>query len=446
MYAVSVVGLGKLGACMAAAMSSKGLRVFGVDLNGDVVAAINAGQAPTHEPGLDELVAANFDRLTASTDYSQAILETDITFIVVPTPSDEDGAFSLTYVTGVGESIGRALRRKDAYHLVVLTSTVLPGGTEAGLKLALERESGRECGPDFGLCYSPEFVALGSVIRDFLNPELVLIGESDVRAGDVLAGLYGRILESDPPIERMTTPNAELAKIALNTFVTTKITFANMLAEMCERLPGGDVDAVTSALGRDSRVGPRYFSAGLGYGGPCFPRDNRALRHWADRIGAPSVLAGSVDELNDRLGELTFARIRERCSSATVVAFLGLSYKPGSNVLEGSWPLRLAVRLADEGVPIVAYDPLAEVLPAGALDRRIQVVDSLATALDQADVVVVANPDPAFVGLQPADLPDRPVVLIDCWRVMRNAFEESPGVDYVALGLERQLASTLTPP
>src|SRR5205823_399946 len=153
-----------------------------------------------------------------------------------------------------------------------LTSTVLPGSTRYGLLPVLEGASGKRCGRDFGLCYSPEFIALGTVIKDFLRPDFLLIGESDSAAGDQLQDLYRDVCETQPPVARMSWVNAELTKIAVNTYVTMKITFANSLAMLCQRLPGGDIDAVTSALGLDSRIGPRYLKAGLGYGGPCFPR------------------------------------------------------------------------------------------------------------------------------------------------------------------------------
>jgi UDPglucose 6-dehydrogenase len=299
----------------------------------------------------------------------------------------------------------------------------------------LDAASGQECGAGFGLCYSPEFIALGSVLHDFLNPDLVLIGESDERAGEQLAGIYRRVLDKDAPIQRMAIANAELAKISLNTFVTTRITFANMLAEMCERLPEGDVDAVTTALGLDSRVGPRYFEAGLGFGGPCFPRDNDALRFWSSAVGVPAPIAGSTNELNHELGRGVVAKVAERCGPESTVAVLGLSYKPGSPVLEGSVPLELATALAGRGFQVVAFDPLSDAFEAGAIDDRIRLVRSLQEAVGAADVVVIANADPAFAALGPDDLPGRPLVVFDCWRLLRVRLEGAPNVEYVALGL-----------
>lgn len=435
MSALSVIGMGKLGACMAAAMAHRGFDVIGVDLNPAAVVAIDAGRAPVYEPGLAEMLEESSERLRGTNDYHEAVLTTDATFVIVPTPSEADGGFSLDYVNAVGEELGAALRDKDDYHLVVLTSTVLPGATEGEFLPVLERASGKSCGSGFGLCYSPEFIALGSVLRDFLNPDMILIGESDRRAGETLAGIYEQVVGPDVPIQRMGIPNAELAKISLNTFLTTKITFANMLAEMCEQLPGGDIDAVTEALGLDTRIGGRYFSGGLGFGGPCFPRDNAALRVWSDDREVPGLLASSTDRLNSELGARTVAKVAELCLPDHTAVVLGLSYKPGSPVLEGSAALRLAEGLLERGVPVVAYDPLADLLDKTALDQRIEVAGSLQDALDRAGVVVVANPEPAFAELRESDFPPRRIVVYDCWRLLREALRWCRLIDYMAVGL-----------
>ena len=160
------------------------------------------------------------------------------------------------------KSVGRGLAGRDAYHVVVVGSTVMPGSCEAELGPALERASGRRIGDDLGLCYSPEFIALGNVIRDMLEPDMVLIGESDSRAGDVQERLYRGVCENDPPFRRMSLVNAELTKIAVNTYVTMKISYANALADMCDRLPGADVDVVTDALGLDTRIGREVSARG----------------------------------------------------------------------------------------------------------------------------------------------------------------------------------------
>src|SRR5215475_1142461 len=187
---ISVVGLGKLGSPLAACLAAKGLTVVGVDHDQHKVDAVNQGKAPVNEPGLADMIGQCRGRLFAIADVQGAVAQTDITFIVVSTPSDPAGGFSLRYVEPVCQAIGRALANKASYHLVCLTSTVMPGTTGGPVRELLERVTGKKVGPDFGLCYSPEFIALGSVIRDFLNPDMLLIGESDAHAGDTLQALY----------------------------------------------------------------------------------------------------------------------------------------------------------------------------------------------------------------------------------------------------------------
>jgi UDPglucose 6-dehydrogenase len=432
----SIVGLGKLGASMAAAIASRGFETVGVDINHRAVELLAAGRAPVQETGLEEMIEANRERLHATTSHEEAILNSDLTFVIVPTPSDERGAFSLQYAAWAFREIGRALALKKGYHNVVLTSTVLPGSTRHGLLPILERESGKKCGRDFGLCYSPEFIALGSVIRDFLNPDFTLVGEFDERAGSQLAACYAEIMPHTPPCQRMSLENAELAKIALNAFITTKITFANMLADICERIPGGDVDVVSDTLGLDRRIGRKYLTGALGYGGPCFPRDNVALGYMARALGTQADLAETTDRANRSLVEKMAERLRPVVESGTTVAVLGLAYKPFSHIVEESQAIYLAKALSRAGARIVAYDPLANEAANLELHGQVVILDSIKDCLAQAEVVLITTPDPAFKALTPADFDGEKsqVTVFDFWRILdRQRFARS-NIRYIPVG------------
>jgi len=433
---VSVVGLGKLGACMAAAMASRGVPTIGVDVNADAVNSIRRKRAPVFEPGLAELIGNTNGLLNATTDIATAIQETQITFVVVPTPSNREGAFSLGYVCSAMEQIGRALRIKFGYHTVVLTSTVLPGSTEYVVKPLLEEVSGRQCGPDFGLCYSPEFIALGSVLRDFLNPDLLLIGECDDTAGVCLESFYRKGLRIEAPAKRMAPVNAELAKIALNTYVTTKITFANLLAELCERVPGGDVDAVTEALGMDRRIGARYLKGALGYGGPCFPRDNHALACLMEEVGVPADLPRAVDRLN-RLQPGRVVSMVDKLTKRTSerIAVLGLAYKPDTNVVEESQGIAIALGLIQRGYKVSVFDPAANDAARRHLGDSVSYADTIADCIGDAGVIVLATDWPEFRNVLSltADRVPAPII-IDGWRTLRDQ-PVSDDVSYRAIGL-----------
>ena len=207
---ISVIGLGKLGLCSAACFASKGYEVIGVDINTDFVEQINKGKNPIQETGLTSLLKKAKPNLKATTDYKDAILNSQVTFIIVPTPSEADGCFSNEYLEKSLQSIGRALKEKKDYHIVVITSTVMPGTSEHVGKYILERESGKKCGEDFGIAYNPEFIALGSVINDFLNPDMLLIGEGTKKDGDVLQKIYEKTCDNEPSFARMSLVNSEI--------------------------------------------------------------------------------------------------------------------------------------------------------------------------------------------------------------------------------------------
>jgi len=432
----SIVGLGKLGASMAAAIGSRGHQVIGVDVNHRSVDLLNSGHAPVQETGLEEMIAANKERIRATRSHEEAILNSDITFVIVPTPSDDRGAFSLQYAAWAFKEIGKALAKKKGYHVVVLTSTVLPGATRYGLLPVLEKESGKTCGPDFGLCYSPEFIALGSVIRDFLNPDFTLIGESDDRCGALLEKAYAEIMVNNAPCKRMSLENAELTKISVNAFVTTKITFANMLADMCERIPGGNVDVVTAAIGADKRVGTKYLKGGLGFGGPCFPRDNVALSFMARALGTSADVSEATDRSNRGMPERIVKHLKSRIKRGTTVAILGLAYKPHSHIIEESQPIEIAWQLFKLGARVVAFDPLAREGAQTEFRGQILMLDSLADCLAQAEVVLVTTPDPAFQKLTAEDFPpfENPVMVVDFWRILQASLSNQPNIEYVPAG------------
>lgn len=427
---ISIIGLGKLGAPMVAAYASKGYRVIGVDVNPRSVQLINEARPPVFEPRLAEFLEANKERISATQNYEEAVLNSDITFIIVPTPSELHGGFSNKYIVEVAKEIGSVLKKKSDFHLVNLVSTVVPGSTENVLKPTLEEYSGKKCGEDFGLCYNPEFIALGNVIEDLLYPDFVLIGEFNKKSGDVLENFYENFCPNNPPIKRLSIINAEISKIALNTFVTTKISYANMMAELCEKIPGADVDAVTDAIGCDKRIGHRYLKGALGYGGPCFPRDNRALVYSARRFGVNLPIAEATDTINrnqvPRIKEIILSVLPQNGK----VGILGLSYKPDTNVIERSQALEIAKTLSEDGVSVVVYDPKAMENAKKVLGGKSVFVDSAKECIQEADVIVIAVPCKEFKDIEPVWLEGKTV--LDCWKTLEP--EKLKNVRYLAIG------------
>jgi UDPglucose 6-dehydrogenase len=425
--AVSVVGLGKLGASMVAGFASKGFNVIGLDKYEDIVNKLNKHLSPVEETDVQDYIERFAEQISATTDYDFAVINSSITFVIVPTPSDERGAFITDFAEEAFKNIGSALKKKSDYHVVVLTSTVLPGATRTNLLPLLEKYSGKKCGSDFGLCYSPEFIALGTVIRDFLNPDFYLIGQFDQRSGDVLENINAKVANNNAPSKRMTIENAELAKISINGFVTMKISFANMLNQICEELPTGNIDEVTDALGLDSRIGKKYLRGGMGFGGPCFPRDNVALAFFADAVGVDSSLLKANHNFNVNLSQNIIDRLQINLSKKDVVSVLGLSYKPMSYVIEESSSIYLCKEILKKELKLKVYDPLAIKNAKTELGNKVQYSNSIDECIKSASVIFITNPDDAFLELLKVDFSkyDNQVIIYDFWRHLPNLAEKS---------------------
>lgn len=353
---VSVCGLGKLGACMMATIAARGFEVVGVDIDPEKVRKINEGLPPVEEPLLAETIAAGKPRLRATLDCRETVA-TDATFFIPPSPSLPDGSFSNEFLLKAMQPVASALKEAGKQgHLFVCSSTTTPGAVDSVLIPMLEREINGVCGRDFHVCYNPEFIALGNVINGLLEPDLVLIGESDAAAGAALAELYKKFNRNSPRIARMSIVSAELAKISLNSFITMKISFTNQLRMIADQFPKSDVHAVLDAIGSDSRIGKKYLRAGLSYGGPCFPRDNRLLAYTARQAGLEAPLAEASDRVNRQANHDLYEKVRLLAGKSGTVAVLGLSYKPDTYITEESAGLLLAQQLKRHGFRVLVHD------------------------------------------------------------------------------------------
>jgi len=410
---ISVMGLGKLGLPMALYFASKHHKVIGVDLNNKLLNDLYNLKCPVDEPGVNDLLKNNQIELTD--DSYKAIGNSKISFIFVGTPNLGDGAFSVKYVHEVGKSIGKALKYTRGYHLVVLRSTVLPGETE-NLKHILEKYSGKKCGKEFGLCHSPEFLALGKVINDISNPEFILIGENDKESGDILEDFYKSVTENDAPVIRTNLVNAEIGKLMLNNYVTLKMDYANMMAEMCEKIKGAHVDEVSNILGHDSRIGRKFLTGGMAYGGTCFPRDNKALIYYMDQIGMSLNLPNVIEKMNNNQTDRLYDFIEERVGKIwnKKIIILGKTFKPDTNVVEESASIKIAEMLDKFGANVLIHDPTDfKQLPK----------------IKDYDIAILATPWKIYKKLTKKDF--KGVTLIDCWRFY------NPNIckDYHAIGI-----------
>ena len=353
---VSVCGLGKLGACMAATFAARGYPVVGVDIDPEKIRLVNAGEPPVDEPLLAETMRDGRERFHATDDPAEAVA-TDASFFIPPSPSLPDGSFATQYLLNAMRPVAQAVRKAGKTgHIFVCSSTTTPGAVDSILIPMLEQEMNWNCGAEFSVCYNPEFIALGNVINGLLEPDFVLIGESDPAAGDALEQFYRRYNRNKCRVARMSIISAELTKISVNSYVTMKISFTNQLRMIAEKFPKADINTILDAIGTDTRIGHKYLRAGLSYGGPCFPRDNRLLAYTARQAGLQAPLA----EASDKVNELTKSNLLEKVTSLTsagaTVLVLGMSYKPDTYITEESAGLHLAQTLKKQGRRVIVHD------------------------------------------------------------------------------------------
>ena len=397
----SVCGLGKLGACIAATLAQRGFTTVGIDIDPEKVRKVNAGQPPVDEPLLAETIAAGRARLRATQDYREAVA-TDVTFFIPPSPSLPDGSFSNEFLLRAMQPVAAAVREKGKKgHLFVCSSTTTPGAVDTVLIPMLERETGGACGREFGMCYNPEFIALGNVVKGLLEPDMVLIGESDPDSGAALEGLYQRYNTNSPRIARMSIISAELTKISVNSYITMKISFTNQLRMIAEQFPKANIHDILEAIGSDSRIGPKYLRAGLSYGGPCFPRDNRLLAYTARQLGLEAPLAEASDRVNQRTNLDLFEKVLRQVSKSDTVAVLGLSYKPDTYITEEAAGLYLAQQLKRHGYKVVVHDYAAKPANAPSL-HEFEHLDDPAALQERAEVkvAVICCPWPQYRSLK----------------------------------------------
>ena len=398
---VSVFGLGKLGACIAATYALRGFNVIGVDIDPAKVNRVNEGLPPVEEPLLAETMAASRARLRATLEVRDAV-PTDATFFIPPSPSLPDGSFSNEFLLKAMQPLAKALKAAGKKgHLFVCSSTTTPNACDTVLIPMIEKETGWKCGPDFGFCYNPEFIALGNVVNGLLDPDMVLIGESHPEYGEALEAAYKKYNRNQPQIARMSIISAELTKISLNSYITMKISFTNQLRLIAEQFPKADIHAMLDALGSDSRIGKKYLRAGLSYGGPCFPRDNRLLAYAAQQVGLEAPLAEASDRVNETTKEALLKRVKKLANKEDAVVVLGLSYKPDTYITEESAGLYMAQKLKREGYKVLVHDCGATPANSPSLHEFEVLADpqALASRYD-IKVAVLCCPWPQYKGVR----------------------------------------------
>jgi UDPglucose 6-dehydrogenase len=431
---VSVVGLGKLGLGLALCLADSGIETVGIDVSETVVNSINNGITPVIEPQYQELIEKLRHKFRASLSHAEAIEKTDITFILVATPSIGDGRFSNRYVKSALKSLAEAFGKSSKKnHLFVISSTVVPGSTEKTFIPLIEQISGKKYKKDFDVCFDPDFVALGTVVKDFKNPDLVIIGESSSEAGARVAALHKQICENEPKISRMSIISGEVAKVSLNAYITMKISFANTVANLCERIEGTDVDAITNAIGADRRISPFYLRGGLAFGGTCFPRDTKAFMTISRQYDIDPILLSAVEDVNVRQNKHLATVVKKYLAEENKVSVLGIAFKDKTPVTEASPAVNLIQELVIDDVDVMVFDPLAMENAHSIFDDEISYANSIEECLTSSPVCVVTLMSKEYKKAIENFWSAKPLTIVDCWRQI-DANKVSKNIKIVAIG------------
>ena len=441
---ISILGIGYVGLCTAVGFASKGYSVIASTHDAEKAAKINKGIPPFHEPSLKKLLEETIQNghlkcLTNKTE--EAVLETDLTFNAVGTPSRPDGSIDLQFIETSTREIGKALKQKGAYHVVVIKSTVVPGTTQDLVKPILEKESKKKCGSDFGLCMNPEFLRQGSAFEDTLHTDRIVIGEYDKKSGDALENLYKGFYGKDiPPTIRTTLSTAELIKYASNSLLATKISFINTIANICEKIPGADIKTVATAVGLDKRIGPLFLNAGLGYGGSCFPKDVKALMAYSKNLGYRLELLEAVENVNkiQPLRAVQFCKALLGTLEGKRIAILGLAFKADTDDMREARVIPIINQLTKEGANVTAYDPVAMPTAKTIFKNKIRYATSATECLENADCCILVTEWNEFKKLKPEDFTKnmKQPILIDGRRIY-NPKVFSQKLKFAAIGLGR---------
>lgn len=418
MNEVSFIGLGKLGLPLATCMAKNGIKIKALDINKKVIEDLNNVKAPFYETDLQRNIELAKENAVYSLNYD-IVSTTDTTVILVNTPSNKkDGSFSNLYIEQAITETCKRLVNKNTYHLFVISSTVMPGSIQDSFIPLIENNTNWKLNKEYGLCYIPDFVALGTIIKDFENPELVVLGQSDDKAGDKALEIYSKVFVNNPPIKRMSLIEAEIAKISLNAYICQKISFSNFLTRVCEKFDNVNVDNITEAIGIDKRISPHYFKGGLSFGGTCFPRDTWAFMKMSDKLGMKAYHLEAAERINQEQDRHLLDKVLKVIldnNLSNEISILGLGFKNNTPVINESASIKLIEKLLDMNYKIHVYDPVEEAVENTNLvfSNKIKYYKTPEECVNNSKLCIVIN-----FNKQYKDLTNwvKDGYIIDCWR------------------------------
>jgi UDPglucose 6-dehydrogenase len=436
---IAFIGAGVVGLTTAAFFASKGIYTIITDKNYSRLELIKNGKIPFYEPKLDQLVNVGLNNGTLVVEYdtTKAIQSSDIVFITVGTPPFEDGSIDLTYIKEATTTIAYSIRSYPVYKLIIIKSTVVPTTTSKIIKPIIDNILNDEGYEDKypAILVNPEFLREGSAVHDTINPHIIVIGSNNGKGANILDKLYRQIYGNNMPIIHTTWENAELIKYANNSFLATKISFINTIANICSRINNADIDTIANAIGLDPRIGSLFLKAGPGYGGSCLPKDVKALIKFAESIGYKPRLLISVDETNE-YQSLEVVNLAEKAVSSLegkIISILGLSFKKDTDDIRNSVSLKVIDHLLRKNAYVKAHDPKSIEHVKAIFGNKIEYHTNVISCLTGADCCIIMVDWDEYKLLTNKDfnvMKDKNV--IDVWRILD--INKLTDIKYIALG------------
>lgn len=429
---IAVVGTGYVGLVAGACLAETGIDVYCVDIDAAKIARLDRGEIPIYEPGLEPLVKRNVEdgRLRFTTDIAQAVRDAEVIFIAVGTPPDEDGSADLKHVLGVAAQIGEHMNGEK----VVITKSTVPVGTAAKVKAEIEKRSQHAV----HICSNPEFLKEGAAVEDFMKPDRVVIGVESEYAKKVLTDVYAPFVRTGNPIIFMDVASAEITKYAANAMLATRISFMNMIANLCNAV-GANVDLVRKGIGTDSRIGSAFLFAGCGYGGSCFPKDVKALIQTLKQNDVDAGILDAVERLNATQKHFLLERVTEIFGedlSNRTFAVWGLSFKPETDDMREAPSLVVIGGLTERGATVRVHDPEAMAVARSHFGDAVEYCEDNYDTLEGADALLILTEwrpyrRPAFERIG-AMLRRR--LILDGRNLFEPARMQELGFEYISIG------------
>jgi len=423
---LSVIGLGKLGLPFVYFLASHGYEILGFDKNNIISKLIKKNKSPYIEPFLQKRIKKYKKKVKICESIDELMHKTNITFLILPTPSNKNGSFSNKHILSVLNIIGRNLKnKKNSKHLINITSTVMPMSCEREFIPYLEKNFGLTNNKDFIITYNPHFIAQGTTFYNLKNPDILLMGSDAVEGKRILLKVYNKIYKNKSVFKHLSLLEAEITKLSVNAYVTNKISFSNYISSLCEKVENTNASLILDVIGQDKRIGRSYMKVGTRFSGPCFPRDNKALAFFTKKVNCNYNILDSVDKFNSQQTHRLVKIINffaQKFNKRLNVGILGMSYKKDTNIISDSQGYELLKKISSKKLKInktIVFDPYIKKYNDIGKFKSVFISKSIVSLVRSSDIILIMYKDDLFLRMQNIK-PNKKKIIIDCWAQLKK--------------------------